>query len=454
MINGGLRNTARQSSIALGLCLWAFLGAAAQGKWEQTNILMAGDAAEDDWYGVAVATTADIVLIGTENTDSSAPITGAAYLVDVLTGQQQHKLIAADVEMMTLFGNDVAIVGNVAVVGAMADHDVEFAAGAIYVFDATSADQLHKLTATDGGLKDNFGFSVATDGIVVLGGAPNHDAGAEDSGAAYLFDLSSGDLLHKLTPDDPFVDHLFGWDVAVNDDMLLVSAIGDASAGENTGAAYLFDVATGAQLHKLTADDAAEGDLFGYSIALNDAVALIGAPDDGDGTDLGAAYIFDLTTGLQITKFKSKDGSSGHRFGWSVAMHADLAVAGATGDYYSRGAAYLFDLSDPAAPLQVRKFTPRGGLPSDYFGYGVGIGDGVVVVGSPGDDDIAEYAGSAHLFEACGADVYGDEMVDVTDLLEILSLWGTGDVYADVNGDDIVDVLDLLMVLANWGPCD
>jgi len=54
--------------------------------------------------------------------------------------------------------------------------------------------------------------------------------------------------------------------------------------------------------------------------------------------------------------------------------------------------------------------------------------------------------------EPCPADINGDGVVDVLDLLEVLSGWG-GSGPADVNGDGVVDVLDLLEVLAAWGPC-
>jgi len=54
--------------------------------------------------------------------------------------------------------------------------------------------------------------------------------------------------------------------------------------------------------------------------------------------------------------------------------------------------------------------------------------------------------------EPCPADINGDGVVDVLDLLEVLAQWGTSG-PADINGDGIVDVLDLLEVLAAWGPC-
>ncbi len=61
--------------------------------------------------------------------------------------------------------------------------------------------------------------------------------------------------------------------------------------------------------------------------------------------------------------------------------------------------------------------------------------------------------------DLCPADITGpdsapDGVVNVLDLLAVLSAWGqTGDVPEDINGDSIVDVLDLLAVLSAWGPC-
>ncbi len=57
------------------------------------------------------------------------------------------------------------------------------------------------------------------------------------------------------------------------------------------------------------------------------------------------------------------------------------------------------------------------------------------------------------LIPPCPADVTGDNVVDVLDLLAVLAAWGEADVPEDINGDGTVDVLDLLEVLSSWGPC-
>ena len=59
-------------------------------------------------------------------------------------------------------------------------------------------------------------------------------------------------------------------------------------------------------------------------------------------------------------------------------------------------------------------------------------------------------------FSDCPADISGDSVVDVSDLLALLSAWGPctkGGCPADISGDDVVDVSDLLALLSGWGAC-
>ena len=56
----------------------------------------------------------------------------------------------------------------------------------------------------------------------------------------------------------------------------------------------------------------------------------------------------------------------------------------------------------------------------------------------------------------CMADLTGDDVVDTNDLLAMLAVWGTADVYADIapgGGDGVVDVNDLLALIGAWGDC-
>lgn len=54
----------------------------------------------------------------------------------------------------------------------------------------------------------------------------------------------------------------------------------------------------------------------------------------------------------------------------------------------------------------------------------------------------------------CESDINADLLVNVNDLLIVLTYWGTtGNHYADISGDQIVGVDDLLRVISSWGQC-
>ena len=53
--------------------------------------------------------------------------------------------------------------------------------------------------------------------------------------------------------------------------------------------------------------------------------------------------------------------------------------------------------------------------------------------------------------EPCIADLSGDGIVNVPDILAIIGAWGTPN--ADITGDNITNVSDLLVVIGEFGPC-
>ena len=53
----------------------------------------------------------------------------------------------------------------------------------------------------------------------------------------------------------------------------------------------------------------------------------------------------------------------------------------------------------------------------------------------------------------CVADITGDSIVNVSDLLLVIDQWGNANSPADITGDGIVNVSDLLEVVGNWGEC-
>ena len=310
----------------------------------QLTKLTASDAATGDSFGTSVALSGNTALVGASGNDS-------AYLFDITTGNQLTKLTASDAATGDRFGWSAAISDNTALVGATRNDD----AGSAYLFDITTGNQLTKLTASDAAAGDEFGWSMAVSGNTALVGALGND----DAGSAYLFDIATGNQLAKLTASDAATGDRFGYSVAISDNIALVGATHNDDAGFDSGSAYLFDITTGNQLAKLTASDAAAGDEFGWSVAISGNTALVGAfGDDHAGFASGSAYLFDITTGNQLAKLTASDATAFNYFGEAVAISGTTVLVGAGGDY--SGSAYLYEIVPEPSSLLLSASSVAG----------------------------------------------------------------------------------------------
>jgi hypothetical protein len=205
------------------------------GIWSQQAYLKASNTGADDLFGFLVAASGDTVVVGAlqedsnatgvdgNGADNSAFNSGAAYVfVRDASGlwSQQAYLKASNTGADDLFGFSVAVSGDTVVVGAAREDSSAMGvdgdqannsapnSGAAYVFVRSGAEwnQQAYLKASNRGVVDNFGHSVAASGDTVLVGAPLEDSSAtgvdgngadnsaEDSGAAYVFAIPPGSL--------------------------------------------------------------------------------------------------------------------------------------------------------------------------------------------------------------------------------------------------------------------
>ena len=257
---------------------------------------------------------------------------------------QEAKLTASDAAAGDLFGFSVAISGETAVVGALSDDTAAGTdAGSAYVFvrSGISWSQQAKLTASDAAAGDDFGESVAISGNTIVVGADLDDDAGNFSGSAYVFVRSgtSWSQQAKLTAGDAAAGDQFGFYVGISGETVVVGCLGDDSGGTEAGAAYVF-VRSGtswSQQQKLTASDAAAGDLFGFSVTIGGDTVVVGAPldDTGAGSDAGSAYVFvrSGTSWSQQAKLTASDAAAGDQFGRNaVGISSDTVVVGAPFD--------------------------------------------------------------------------------------------------------------------------
>jgi hypothetical protein len=309
---------------------------------------------------------------------------------------QVAELTAGDSDSLG-FAAAVTADGNTALIGAPGHGGF---AGAAYVFTRTGLGwrQTAELTASDGASGDQFGLSVAItpDGTTAVIGAAWRDS---STGAAYVFTRTGLGWRQtaELTASDSADGDYFGWSVAITAGGTNV-VIGAPGHDSQTGAAYAFSRTWSGwrQATELTAGDGAAGDFFGNSVAItpDGGTALIGAPYRR--TYTGAAYVFTRTWSgwRQATELTASDGASTDFFGWSAAITADgnTALIGAYG--HDSGTAYLFTRDRTGWQQTELAAADKG--PSDNFGTSVAITpDGnTALIGAVYHSD----AGAAYLF--------------------------------------------------------
>ena len=143
---------------------------------------------------------------------------------------------------------------------------------------------------------------------------------------------------------------------------------------------------------RLSAADGAEGDSFGYSVALSGDTALVGADSDDIGVvDQGSAYVFvrSGTTWAQQAYLKASNTEANDYFGYAVAVSGDTVVVGAMHESSSAsgingnqsdnsgssaGAAYaLFRAKLPLTPTQTADLAKYVNASRDENGEAKGI---------------------------------------------------------------------------------
>ncbi|MBN1511939.1 MAG: thrombospondin type 3 repeat-containing protein [Phycisphaerae bacterium] len=347
---------------------------------------------------------------------------------------EQVKLIAPDAAGGDNFGWSVALQGDTAIIGApLHSHSGLTGAGAVYVYvrSAGTWEPRAMLTASDAAPVDMFGRSVAVDGDLLVVGANGDDDAGQDSGSAYVFVRSGADWMQeaKLCASDGTGSDYFGYSVALSGDTALIGAYRD---GTETGAAYVFTRSDGpgtpqwAQQAKLTASDGAETDLFGYHVSVSGDTALIGAGqhDLVGRPNAGAAYVFSRMdeTWTEETRLTASDAAAGDCFGASVALDEDMAVISSLRDGVQAatdaGSAYVFLRTD-GNWTQHAKLTASDVEQFGTFGLDIALDRGRALIGAPmSDQPVGIDAGSAYLFDlrlSVPGDMDGDGDADLDD---------------------------------------
>ena len=177
--------------------------------------------------------------------------------------------------------------------------------------------------------------------------------------------------------------------------------------------------------------------------------SLNGIPQTEDGTiqvlwqsELTlAGFQFNVPTGCTLNSVEPLECDEG----WSLYNSDDLVLC------FAIAAGAYIDPSESEVGLVTIGFNAPYGTPLSFVDP---------IFADPGATSIDLYSADIHHvgLPDCPADVYpvdgGDGLVDVNDVLALISAWGEVDSPYDTNGDGVIDVADILEALNNWGSCD
>lgn len=268
------------------------------------------------------------------------------------------------------------------------------------------------VSASDGENDDEFGWSVATFGEVVIAGAPGvDDVGATNRGGTYFYERQSDGTW--LPADSKVGDQgsdQFGYSIDVDGDY---AVIGAPRPGQSTGLEYIKIFGrqgdgSWSQIEK-PIDETATRDDFGHSVGISGLRVLAGAPKtdlptaNGTLTDAGAAHVID-DLGLPQPSWpegpthtlRASDAAANDWFGYAVAIEGEIAVVGAPGQGGHANKAYVFERQIDGTWEEHQILSPSSPQSAGGFGWSVAIDEDIIAVGAPYEDSAF---GAAYLYE-------------------------------------------------------
>lgn len=381
---------------------------------------------EHGYFGIAIDLEGNRLVVGASNDDSAGPDEGGIYSFTIGSGPTaalEHTFAAPATSGKSRFGQSIALSGSWIVAGMPGLDDPYIGAGGACVFDLASPTPTAPALILENPAADccfGFGESVAASDGKFLVGAPRSGPELTYLGRAYIYDSTSPApelAVATVNQSTAAQETHFGTVTAAQGNLVVVGAPYDDTAGQDSGAVFVYDWSGGppsAPAMTLVSPEPSPYNHFGSSVAVSGNLIVIGAPQNDTGaSNAGRAYIFDLQGGSPtlIATLNNPTPASDDTFGGSVAIYGNRVVVGAHRDDTGKtnsGTAYLFDLMSFTPSVPVATLVNPDADIGDYFGASVAISGSRIAIGCPRESTVDDSAGRVYLYSlpTAGAPTY------------------------------------------------
>ncbi len=340
------------------------------------------------------------IIISDVRDDTGASNAGSIYIYDQETGNLLHVLNNPTPGAGDYFGRSTTIDGNNLIVSVDSDDTGASDAGSIYIYDIPTGALLHTINNPTPEANDFFGSSTTIDGNNLIVSASRDDTGATDAGSIYIYDIPTGALLHTLNNPTPEAGDFFGSNTTIDGNNLIVRVSSDDTGAPNAGSIYIYDISTGALLHTINNPTPEANDRFGENTTINGNNLIVGVRSDDTGaSNAGSIYIYDIPTGALLYTLNNPEPEENDFFGRTIEVVENYLIVKSVFDdagAINAGSLYIYDISTGSLVHTLNNPTPEN---NDYFGSRFKIFNNTLIVSAPNDNTSAAGAGSLYIFD-------------------------------------------------------
>ncbi len=277
--------------------VYVFTRAGSNYVFQQTLV---GNTTDVGVFGQAVDVSGTTIVVGDPLESSVEDASGAIYVFQQIgTNWVQQAFLKPNVISPNVnFGASVAIDGDTIIAGAPLFGNKTQGTAYIFARSGTNWVQQAQLLPLDLTIGAGFGTDVAIQGDLAVVGAPGQNVGGLHGGAVYIFARTgtTWTFVQTLVPE-PNADTLeFGTSVAIDDGKIVVGVEAKTVNGQGFAGAvdiYVFNGTSWVFAQEVSASDPRQSAFFGRVVDISNGNIIVGAPfDSGAGQNAGAAYIF------------------------------------------------------------------------------------------------------------------------------------------------------------------